>query len=118
MGRLFDIKQAFIVYYRVWLHMGITKRSIEKFNFEQILELFFYSTYTRVYTVVKVTKFRLEDKSNVLQTFFAPIHFSNVISAQHLSNQCYDICIRREIGICYICFVPTISIATAPNQVN
>ena len=31
--------------------------------------------------------------------------------ATHLSNQCYEICVRRETGMCFICYTPTISAA-------
>ena len=30
-----------------------------------------------------------------------------IVSATHLSNQCYTMCIRREAGFCAICYVPT-----------
>jgi hypothetical protein len=39
--------------------------------------------------------------------------------AQHLSNQCYEICIRRESSYCSICYWPNIIPATGePGQVK
>ena len=37
----------------------------------------------------------------------------SLIAATHLSNQCYDICVRREAGQCAICYVPAVFSATA-----
>jgi hypothetical protein len=31
-----------------------------------------------------------------------------LLTATHLSSQCYDICFRRESKFCAICFQPTI----------
>merc|ERR1719362_2076482 len=46
--------------------------------------------------------------SNV-QNFGFPPTITTVTSAvTHLSNQHYDICIRRASGYCYICYTPTI----------
>ncbi len=40
-------------------------------------------------------------------------------SATHLANQHYDICFRRESGMCAICYIPAIAIGTvAGNTVN
>merc|ERR1719400_37935 len=47
--------------------------------------------------------------SNTIQNFGFPPTIDAVTSAvTHLSNQHYDICIRRATGYCYICYGPTI----------
>merc|ERR1711971_1458676 len=47
--------------------------------------------------------------SNNIQNFGFPPTITAVTSAvTHLSNQHYDICIRRASGYCYICYNPTI----------
>merc|ERR1711990_940065 len=47
--------------------------------------------------------------SSNIQNFGFPPTITAVTSAvTHLSNQHYDICIRRASGYCYICYTPTI----------
>merc|ERR1711971_294445 len=50
--------------------------------------------------------------ANNIQNFGFPPTITAVTSAvTHLSNQHYDICIRRASGSCYICYSPTIIVA-------
>merc|ERR1712203_695906 len=50
--------------------------------------------------------------SSNIQNFGFPPTITAVTSAvTHLSNQHYDICIRRASGSCYICYSPTIIVA-------
>jgi len=45
--------------------------------------------------------------SNTIQNFAFPTSSTTVTTAvTHLSNQVYDICIRRAAGYCYICYSP------------
>jgi len=47
--------------------------------------------------------------SSVIQNFGWPVGITTVAtSVTHLSNQHYDICIRRGAGMCYICYNPTL----------
>jgi len=47
--------------------------------------------------------------ANTVQNFGFPPTITAVTAAvTHLSNQHYDICIRRASGFCYICYSPTI----------
>merc|ERR1739848_980830 len=47
--------------------------------------------------------------ASTIQNFGFPPTITTVTSAvTHLSNQHYDICIRRAKGYCYICYAPTI----------
>merc|ERR1719331_3632161 len=51
--------------------------------------------------------------ANTIQNFGFPPTITAVTSGvTHLSNQHYDICIRRGSGYCYICYSPTIIAAT------
>merc|ERR1711971_462689 len=53
--------------------------------------------------------------SSNIQNFGFPPTITAVTSAvTHLSNQHYDICIRRASGYCYICYSPTIIAAGTP----
>jgi len=50
--------------------------------------------------------------ANTIQNFGFPPTITAVTSkVTHLSNQHYDICIRRASGSCYICYSPTIIVA-------
>merc|ERR1712172_395893 len=50
--------------------------------------------------------------ANTIQNFGFPPTITAVTSAvTHLSNQHYDICIRRASGYCYICYSPTIIVS-------
>merc|ERR1712127_21171 len=50
--------------------------------------------------------------SSNIQNFGFPPTITAVTSAvAHLSNQHYDICIRRASGNCYICYSPTIIVS-------
>jgi len=50
--------------------------------------------------------------ANTIQNFGFPPTITAVTSGvTHLSNQHYDICIRRASGSCYICYSPTIIVA-------
>jgi len=56
--------------------------------------------------------------ASTIQNFGFPPTITTVTSAvTHLSNQHYDICIRRTTGYCYICYTPTI-IATTTAAVG
>merc|ERR1711971_1090060 len=51
--------------------------------------------------------------ASTIQNFGFPPTITTVTSAvTHLSNQHYDICIRRTTGYCYICYTPTIIATT------
>jgi hypothetical protein len=51
--------------------------------------------------------------ASTIQNFGFPPTITTVTSAvTHLSNQHYDICIRRAKGYCYICYAPTIIATT------
>lgn len=53
-------------------------------------------------------------KTGTISSYNFPTTSSSVgATATHLNNQCYQICIRRESGICYICYTPTISTGPA-----
>jgi len=50
--------------------------------------------------------------ANTIQNFgFPPTITAVTAGVTHLSNQHYDICIRRASGSCYICYSPTIIVA-------
>merc|ERR1719273_2634638 len=47
--------------------------------------------------------------ANTIQNFgFSPTATTVISTVTHLSDQKYDICIRRASGYCYICYSPTI----------
>merc|ERR1711981_1429561 len=47
--------------------------------------------------------------ANTIQNFgFSPTATAVTSSVTHLSEQSYDICIRRASGMCYICYSPTL----------
>jgi len=51
--------------------------------------------------------------ANTIQNFgFSPTATTVVSTVTHLSEQSYDICIRRASGMCYICYSPTITPGT------
>merc|ERR1712238_173892 len=50
--------------------------------------------------------------SNIQNFGFPPTITAVTSAVTHLSNQHYDICIRRASGSCYICYSPTIIAAT------
>merc|ERR1719491_1536813 len=50
--------------------------------------------------------------SNIQNFGFPPTITTVTSQVTHLSNQHYDICIRRGSGYCYICYSPTIIAAT------
>merc|ERR1712018_202065 len=51
--------------------------------------------------------------ANTIQNFgFSPTATAVTASITHLSEQKYDICIRRASGYCYICYSPTITPGT------
>merc|ERR1712038_957820 len=51
--------------------------------------------------------------ANTIQNFgFSPTATAVTSSVTHLSEQSYDICIRRASGMCYICYSPTITPGT------
>jgi len=49
--------------------------------------------------------------ANNIQNFGFPTTGDVTASVTHLSNQHYDICIRRASSFCYICYSPTINVA-------
>merc|ERR1739846_113173 len=49
--------------------------------------------------------------ANNIQNFGFPTTGAVTAQVTHLSNQHYDICIRRASGSCYICYSPTIIVA-------
>merc|ERR1711935_1022123 len=55
--------------------------------------------------------------SNIQNFGFPPTITTVTSGVTHLSNQHYDICIRRASGYCYICYTPTI-IATTTAAVG
>merc|ERR1719223_618866 len=55
--------------------------------------------------------------SNTIQNFNFPVSGTTVpVTTTHLSNQKYDICIRRASGFCHICYSTTIVAAAAIAQ--
>merc|ERR1712038_824383 len=51
--------------------------------------------------------------ANTIQNFgFSPTATAVTSSVTHLSEQDYDICVRRASGMCYICYSPTITPGT------
>jgi len=57
--------------------------------------------------------------AGTIQNFGWPSTATTVTSAvTHLSNQRYDICIRRGSGYCYICYSPTISGTAVIAQIS
>jgi len=51
--------------------------------------------------------------ANTIQNFgFSPTATTVTSTVTHLSEQSYDICIRRASGMCYICYSPTITPGT------
>merc|ERR1711971_1427779 len=52
--------------------------------------------------------------SNIQNFGFPPTITTVTAGVTHLSNQHYDICIRRASGSCYICYSPTIIAAGTP----
>merc|ERR1719273_834590 len=61
--------------------------------------------------------------ANTIQNFgFSPTATTVTSTVTHLSNQKYDICIRRASGYCYICYSPSIvnepNVATASKQTS
>merc|ERR1711971_133133 len=49
--------------------------------------------------------------ANTIQNFGFPTTGAVTAQVTHLSNQHYDICIRRASGSCYICYSPTIIVS-------
>jgi len=54
-----------------------------------------------------------------IQNFGWPTTAATVTAGvTHLSNQKYDICVRRGAGYCYICYSPTITGAAVDSQIS
>lgn len=85
-------------------------------------------TTTRSYDI-KITQYKCSDQdiagppgclqyytstAGIVQSFNFPASAPITSKATHLSNQNYDICIRRGVGFCYICYSPTV-IGTVTN---
>merc|ERR1712223_1388941 len=56
--------------------------------------------------------------ANSIQNFGWPTSSKVLSTHTHLSNQHYDICIRRGSGYCYICYSPSIAGTAATAQIS